>query len=61
MKVAIDGMGGDHAPQAIIAGVILAARELSELEEVVIIGPHDIIEKELSIPTTSPSGSFPSR
>lgn len=48
MRIAVDGMGGDHAPQAVIRGVILAAREFPKLEEIVIIGPQDSLEKELS-------------
>lgn len=28
MKIAVDAMGGDHAPEAIVEGAVLAAREL---------------------------------
>ncbi len=48
MRVALDGMGGDRAPEAVITGAILAAREFPQLKEIVIIGPRDLLEKELS-------------
>ena len=28
MKIAIDGMGGDHAPQAVVEGVVQAPRPI---------------------------------
>lgn len=39
-------MGGDHAPQAIIAGVIEALKEFDVT--VVLVGPQDVIQRELS-------------
>ncbi len=48
MRVAIDGMGGDWAPQRIIEGTVSAAREFPALKEVFIVGPEDIISKELA-------------
>ena len=32
MRIAIDGMGGDNAPQAVINGVIQALNEYNDLE-----------------------------
>lgn len=32
MKIAVDAMGGDNAPQAIIEGVMLAKKEFSDIE-----------------------------
>lgn len=32
MKLAVDGMGGDHAPQTVIDGVLLALNEFQDLE-----------------------------
>ncbi len=29
MKIAVDAMGGDHAPEAIVEGAVLAAREFN--------------------------------
>ena len=45
MKILIDGMGGDHAPEEIVKGAVRAAAEISET--VVIIGPEEIIRKQL--------------
>lgn len=32
MKIAVDAMGGDHAPQAIVEGVMLAKKEFPDIE-----------------------------
>lgn len=32
MKIAVDAMGGDHAPQAIVEGVMLAKQDFPEIE-----------------------------
>ena len=45
MRILLDGMGGDNAPQEIVKGAVLAA-ELIE-EEIVIIGREEAIKKEL--------------
>ncbi len=45
MKILIDGMGGDYAPEEIVKGAIKAASEISET--VVIIGPEEEIEEQL--------------
>ncbi|MBD7910420.1 MULTISPECIES: phosphate acyltransferase PlsX [Clostridium] len=47
MKIAIDGMGGDNAPQAVVDGVVQAIEENSDIE-IYITGPKDKIEAELS-------------
>jgi glycerol-3-phosphate acyltransferase PlsX len=44
-KIAVDAMGGDHAPQTVIEGALLAARELGA--ELVLVGARDAIEDEL--------------
>ncbi len=46
MKIALDAMGGDLAPRAVIEGAILAARELRV--EVVLVGNRDLIARELA-------------
>jgi glycerol-3-phosphate acyltransferase PlsX len=46
MKVAVDAMGGDHAPEAIVKGAVLAAKELSQ-DEVILVGAQALIEREL--------------
>ncbi|MFB0908337.1 MAG: phosphate acyltransferase PlsX [Spirosomataceae bacterium] len=46
MKIAVDVMGGDHAPLSVIGGAILAAEELPEGIKIVLIGKQ---EKMLSL------------
>ena len=46
MRILIDGMGGDFAPEEIVKGAVKAASETDET--VLIIGPEDIINKELA-------------
>lgn len=36
MKIAIDAMGGDHAPQATVAGTLLAARDFPDTEYILV-------------------------
>lgn len=52
MRIGLDVMGGDFAPQAIVEGAILAKKELSE-DEIVLFGQKDkivpIIEKASDI------------
>jgi glycerol-3-phosphate acyltransferase PlsX len=45
MRVAVDAMGGDHAPREIVAGAVLAARELGV--EVILAGPPERVTAEL--------------
>lgn len=45
MKIGLDAMGGDAAPQVAVAGAVLAARELPA--EIMLIGQQDAIEKHL--------------
>lgn len=47
MKIVIDGMGGDNAPQAVVEGVVQAVNEYKDIE-MYITGPEDQIGKELS-------------
>ena len=47
MKIAIDGMGGDNAPAAVIEGIVSALKEYSDIEFFV-TGPQDKINNELS-------------
>lgn len=43
MKIAVDAMGGDLAPQAIVEGVILASSELPSEARIVLIGRENVI------------------
>ena len=47
MRIAIDGMGGDNAPQAVINGVIQALNEYNDLE-FYITGPEEVIKGAVS-------------
>lgn len=46
MKIALDAMGGDFAPQNPLGGLKLALSELSEVERVFVVGKLDEIQKE---------------
>jgi len=45
IRIALDAMGGDYAPQEIVKGALLASED-SEIE-VVLVGQEDILMKEL--------------
>ncbi|TDB63766.1 phosphate acyltransferase PlsX [Arundinibacter roseus] len=45
MKIAVDAMGGDFAPQAIVEGVIMAASSLPADTQLVLVGRQDIIKE----------------
>ncbi|MCQ2546718.1 MAG: phosphate acyltransferase PlsX [Clostridia bacterium] len=45
MKIILDGMGGDHAPQEIVKGAVEAAAEISD--EIIIVGEPEAIKHEL--------------
>jgi len=46
MRVAVDGMGGDYAPEAVVSGAVAAARELGA--EIVLTGPEARLRQEVS-------------
>jgi glycerol-3-phosphate acyltransferase PlsX len=50
-KIVLDAMGGDYAPQEIVAGGVLAARDLGV--QVVLVGRKDAIDEELKNHDTS--------
>ncbi|MCH9662224.1 MAG: phosphate acyltransferase PlsX [Gammaproteobacteria bacterium] len=45
MKIAVDGMGGDYAPQAIVEGAVLAAQEFNV--ETILVGDEVKLGREL--------------
>ena len=47
MKIAVDAMGGDFAPEAIVEGVVMAAAELPEYVTIVLIGKQSVIQELL--------------
>ena len=57
MKIALDAMGGDTAPESAVAGAIRAARELPV--ELVLVGQQEAVEKSLtSYPRRPPNLSI---
>jgi phosphate acyltransferase len=45
MRIALDAMGGDLAPKAVIEGAVLAARDFNI--DIVLVGDRDVIVREL--------------
>ncbi len=54
MRVALDAMGGDHAPAATVAGALVAARRHGI--EVVLVGREDVVGAELARRGPLPAG-----
>lgn len=54
MRIAIDAMGGDYAPRAIVIGAVMAVKEYGV--DVVLVGKKQEIEAELKKLKTYPSG-----
>ena len=44
MRIAIDAMGGDNAPGEIISGALEATELLEKNDEVILVGPKEIVE-----------------
>jgi phosphate acyltransferase len=47
MRIAIDAMGGDKAPDAIISGAIESLSLLPQGDEVILVGPKEVIEPKI--------------
>jgi phosphate acyltransferase len=47
MKIALDAMGGDYAPNAIIDGALLACKVVANTTEIVLVGQEDVIKAYL--------------
>jgi len=47
MKIGLDVMGGDFAPDATIQGAVLAREQISSNDRIFLFGPSDIIESKL--------------
>jgi glycerol-3-phosphate acyltransferase PlsX len=45
MKIAVDAMGGDNAPQAVVAGAVEAAKEFGT--GIILVGIEELIQAEL--------------
>ncbi|NLZ05265.1 MAG: phosphate acyltransferase PlsX [Phycisphaerae bacterium] len=48
MRIAIDAMGGDYAPDEIIAGAVEAVGKLDKDDELILVGPQQVIESKLT-------------
>ena len=44
MRIAVDAMGGDFAPEAIVEGVLMAAADVSERVTIVLVGKQVVIK-----------------
>ena len=48
MRIAVDAMGGDFAPKEIVAGTVEAARTISGITKLFLVGDEAAIKRELS-------------
>lgn len=46
MKIAVDAMGSDHAPEPDVAGAVMAAKETGA--EIILVGPEETVKAELA-------------
>jgi phosphate acyltransferase len=46
MRIAVDAMGGDFAPRAIVRGAVLAGRELAGIDRIFLVGDESAIRNE---------------
>jgi len=47
MRVALDAMGGDHAPKEIVAGALQALDHLSDDDHIILIGDESVVRSHL--------------
>jgi glycerol-3-phosphate acyltransferase PlsX len=47
MRIAIDAMGGDDAPEQIVAGALESVEFLNEGDELILVGPEEAVEGHL--------------
>ncbi|MCF6149563.1 MAG: phosphate acyltransferase PlsX [Candidatus Kuenenia sp.] len=53
MRIAVDAMGGDKAPQEIVKGSVLAAQQVPDAE-IILVGDENRIKHELNLIRTTP-------
>jgi glycerol-3-phosphate acyltransferase PlsX len=46
-RIALDAMGGDDAPQATVAGALLALADIDPAHSIQLVGPTDVIREQL--------------
>ncbi len=59
MKIALDAMGGDFAPDAIVEGAVMAVNQLPVEVSVVLIGDQPTLERSLRRLGVEPGGRLP--
>ena len=47
MRIALDAMGGDDAPEQIVAGALESIDSLAEDDELILVGPEETVEAHL--------------
>ena len=47
MRIAVDVMGGDNAPDEIIAGVMESVELLDNDDKLMLVGPEEIVKAQL--------------
>ena len=55
MKIGLDAMGGDFAPEAAVKGAILAQKQLLPTERIVLFGDKEKIESIIEAEKANPS------
>jgi len=48
MRIAVDAMGGDYAPREVVKGAVEAARRLSGVSRIFLVGDRAVIEAEMA-------------
>jgi len=48
MKIAVDAMGGDHAPKETVRGSVGAALGLKDITKIILVGDSEILNRELN-------------
>ena len=48
MRIAIDAMGGDHAPAEIVKGAVRAVSDLGTISKLILVGDNDAVRAELA-------------
>lgn len=47
IRIAVDGMGGDYAPQVVVEGAVAAANDFADLE-IILVGQPEALKRELN-------------
>lgn len=47
IRIAVDGIGGDYAPQVVVEGAVMAANDYDHLE-IILVGQTAALKRELN-------------